>query len=713
MSDSKNPVHEPNAFIKSLDENLHLAISVSKLGIFDFNPAKDEFHWDQRTDEIFGYELPNPKSRREFHISILHPQDRDEILAHFQEIFTKRSTVETFDRSYRVLHKNNTIRHIRSIGSYTRDTENKITRIIGTCSDITAEVEIIEARAVLAKRNQALLDTAFDGFILSDRRGNLLEVNQSFAALLGYQQEDLVHMNIADIEKLHSPKKIAQVFQEVLATGSAQFESRLAHKNGKEIDIEVNISVWEGKEDTYFIAWVRDISERKKSQLNLEKSEKRFEQIVQVQTELVLRWKPGGIIVFANEAYCNFVDRGLDEFIGKSFYPWISPENIYILEQDIKSLSPQKATLSKSYEDLDKQGNRLWVEWSHRAFFDEEGSIYEVQSIGRDITARKSTELRLISSEGKYRSLFEKAHDAIFIADIESFELIDCNKKAIEMFGYDTKEAFLSRCLAQLSPANQSNTLTSADKFNALLEELNQQRYYFTQWKHQRKDKQILYSEASLSLIEIGNKQYLQSSVRDISKRLAAEQRLSSAYFEVARLKKQLEQENRYLQQEIQLSNNFENIVFASTPFRDLLQKVEQVAPVDTTVLILGETGTGKELIARAVHNLSERKHKTLVKVSCAALPRELLESELFGHEKGAFTGAFKQKMGRFELANNGTLFLDEIGELPIDLQAKLLRVIQEGEFERIGGIETLKINVRIIAATNRDLKRAIQKRNL
>ncbi|MGH9848638.1 MAG: sigma 54-interacting transcriptional regulator [Blastocatellia bacterium] len=181
------------------------------------------------------------------------------------------------------------------------------------------------------------------------------------------------------------------------------------------------------------------------------------------------------------------------------------------------------------------------------------------------------------------------------------------------------------------------------------------------------------------------------------------------AYEEIAALKARLEQENIYLQEEIRTEHNFEEIVGGSAVVRKALQAVETVAPTGATVLILGETGTGKELIARAVHNLSPQKDKPLVKVNCAALASTLIESELFGHEKGAFTGAISRKIGRFELANGGTIFLDEIGELPLELQAKLLRVLQEGEFERVGGSQTIKVSVRVIAATNRNLAEAVK----
>lgn len=180
---------------------------------------------------------------------------------------------------------------------------------------------------------------------------------------------------------------------------------------------------------------------------------------------------------------------------------------------------------------------------------------------------------------------------------------------------------------------------------------------------------------------------------------------LTKALAEVKQLKDQLQAYNTYLRDEIKQTKKFDEIVTQSKAFQKVLRSVEQVAPTNTTVLITGESGTGKELLARALHTHSSRKNRPLVKVNCAALPATLIESELFGHEKGAFTGATGQKIGRFELADGGTIFLDEIGEMPLDLQAKLLRVLQEGEFERVGSAKTQKVNVRVIAATNRHLE--------
>ena len=176
------------------------------------------------------------------------------------------------------------------------------------------------------------------------------------------------------------------------------------------------------------------------------------------------------------------------------------------------------------------------------------------------------------------------------------------------------------------------------------------------------------------------------------------------AFLEIGELKNKLAQEKLYLEDEIRSEMNFDEIVGESSSLRAVLKQVETVAPTDSTVLITGETGTGKELIARAIHNLSPRRERTFVKVNCAAIPTGLLESELFGHERGAFTGAITQRVGRFELANGGTIFLDEIGDIPLELQPKLLRVLQEQEFERLGSTQTLRVDVRLVAATNRDL---------
>jgi len=224
-------------------------------------------------------------------------------------------------------------------------------------------------------------------------------------------------------------------------------------------------------------------------------------------------------------------------------------------------------------------------------------------------------------------------------------------------------------------------------------------------------DGRLLWVEAHVSVIFDDNNVPvgLRGVTLDISERKVAEESLRNALIEVGELKDQLQQENVYLREQVDLKEEFEEIIGDSDEIKYVLFKIQQVAPTDASVLIQGETGTGKELVARAIHNASPRKDRPMVKINCAALPANLIESELFGHEKGAFTGAQTRKIGRFELADGATLFLDEIGELPLELQVKLLRVLQEGEFERLGSSQTRKVDVRIIAATNRNLKVEVQ----
>jgi chemotaxis protein methyltransferase CheR len=225
-----------------------------------------------------------------------------------------------------------------------------------------------------------------------------------------------------------------------------------------------------------------------------------------------------------------------------------------------------------------------------------------------------------------------------------------------------------------------------------------------------------------LAIEDVTEREYYKRHLEEIVEKRTAELRVAreeaekskhraeTALYEIEELKEQLDAERAYLQEEIKLEYNHENIIGQSNAINYVFYKVEQIAGTDTNVLVLGETGTGKELVARAIHGLSLRKDRTLVKMNCAALPSNLIESELFGHEKGAFTGAHSRRLGRFEIANGGTLFLDEIGELPLELQPKLLQVIENGEFERLGSSDTIKVDVRIIAATNRNLEEEVRK---
>lgn len=284
----------------------------------------------------------------------------------------------------------------------------------------------------------------------------------------------------------------------------------------------------------------------------------------------------------------------------------------------------------------------------------------------------------------------------------EDANLIETNSTGAKMWGY-TKEQLRQMTVFDINPnMNEANWRAHWN------DKVVQSRTFES--THRRSNGEEFPVEIMDHFINIGERKLSCAVVRDITERKRKEAALRGALLEIKSLKEKLEAENNYLQEEIKVENNFGEIISQSSAFKPLLRQIGQVGPTMSTVLITGESGTGKELIARAVHRLSPRSGRPMIKVNCAALPANLIESELFGHEKGAFTGALQRKIGKFELAHEGTLFLDEIGEMPIDLQAKILRALQEGEIERVGGQGHQLVDVRIIAATNRQLEKEVEK---
>ena len=307
----------------------------------------------------------------------------------------------------------------------------------------------------------------------------------------------------------------------------------------------------------------------------------------------------------------------------------------------------------------------------------------------------------LVKNEKRWRTLLE--HVELLVIGIDRDRIITyINPCALMVLGCEREEA--------LGRAWFPNFL--ALKEQERVQETFQQEFQprFTNAILTKQGAERVVTWANVALYDHEGQQEGTLSVgKDMTEKLQDEQALKAAYAEVEALKNRLQEENVYLQEEITRDHNFQEILGQSSVLKYVLKRVEQVAASDTLVLLEGETGVGKELFARAIHQHSARRDRPLIKVNCAAIPANLLESELFGHEKGAFTGAEKHRKGRFELADGGTLFFDELGELPAELQPKLLHVLQEGEFERIGGEQTLKVNVRIIAATNRDLKQEVE----
>jgi formate hydrogenlyase transcriptional activator len=322
------------------------------------------------------------------------------------------------------------------------------------------------------------------------------------------------------------------------------------------------------------------------------------------------------------------------------------------------------------------------------------------------LTKKLNAKNALKESESKYQTLFECANDAIFVNQGRYF--VDCNTKACEIYGC-SKDQIIGKTYVDFSAERQPDGTLSNEKGLAIIKLAARGTPQFFEWKAKKFDGTEFMAELSLNRIDSSGETFMFAVVRDITSRKKTEGALLEALREIEQLKERIQADYTYLREEIKLSHNYDEIIGQSEALNYVLRKVEQIAPIDTTTIILGESGVGKELVARAIHSASRRKNRPLVKVNCTTLPSNLIESELFGHERGAFTGAFAKQVGRFELADGATIFLDEIGELPLELQPKLLRVLQEGEFDRLGSMKTIKTDVRIIAATNRNLEEEVR----
>jgi len=310
-------------------------------------------------------------------------------------------------------------------------------------------------------------------------------------------------------------------------------------------------------------------------------------------------------------------------------------------------------------------------------------------------------------SEERYFQALENSTDGLWDWDIQS-DTVFYSDRFREILGVSSEQfpGTMTSLRSRIHPEDAESAWTAIERH------LQEHVPFQTEYRLQTIAGTYLWFLARGQAIwdSVGNAIRMSGWIQDITKRKQAELNLQQALSEIKQLKDKLEAERAYLQDEIKIQYNHENIIGQSESINYVLYKIEQIAATDTTVLVLGETGTGKELAARAIHNLSQRKDRAMLKINCAALPANLIESELFGHEKGAFTGAHVRQLGRFEIADGATLFLDEIGELPLELQPKLLRVLQDGEFERLGSSQTIKVDVRVVAATNRHLEEEVGK---
>jgi len=476
----------------------------------------------------------------------------------------------------------------------------------------------------------------------------------------------------------------------------------------------------------------------------LRRSERELHEIIESIPEMAWSGAPDGSCTFVNTRWTEYTGLSLEDTVGSGWRSAVHPDD---LERHLQKWQASVAG-GEPFEDEVRfrrpiDGRYRWFLVRGVALRDERGEVLKWYGIATDIEDRKRAEqatsvqnkqlqllLKLtnqITSNLELREVLraisanirEVAHcDAVHISlpDVASGQFRVYALDFPEGKGFVKEEMLITpvggvkRALEKLAPAVRSTDDRDEfppDYYELLVAEGVKRQCVIPLVNRGR-------TIGALAIARTSDASFMPDEIQflgEASGQIAIAIENSLAYREISELKEKLAQEKLYLEEEIRGGMDFDQIVGNSPALKQVLRLVETVAPSDSTVLLLGETGTGKELVARAIHEHSRRKERIFVKVNCAAIPTGLLESELFGHEKGAFTGAISQKIGRLELADRGTLFLDEVGDIPLEIQPKLLRALQEQEFERLGSTRTLKVNVRLIAATNRDLEEMVANR--
>ncbi|MGB6011510.1 MAG: sigma 54-interacting transcriptional regulator, partial [Desulfobacterales bacterium] len=532
------------------------------------------------------------------------------------------------------------------------------------------------------------------------------------------------------------------------------------------------LSIWEEYRKTFVgamtiilaqtLALITMFIQRKKRRLAEEAlriSEERYELAVTGSRDGLWDWNLLSNTVFYSDRFKELLNYASDDFSDTidSFRSLLHPEDADATWAALECHLKERVPYNVEYRLQTKSGEYRWFLARGQAIWDRKGLPLRMAGSISDVNARKQAEADIVNRLFFEKMISELSTEFINLSTDETDIKISSAFSRIGTFinvdrcylfrfnwektkfhisnlwegeGVQKDEIVRGAIVKDVFPWLYHNLLIGKDIVISDVEELSDQEEVRKEYEYCRQVGiqsfiilPIQVSDASLCAIgldSINNKRTWSEEIiirlRIIGEVFAntigrkhAEKKLLESYNEINKLKDKLEIERDYLQEEIRIEHNYENIIGDSESLKYVLYKLEQAAIIDSTVLILGETGTGKELIARAIHRTGLRQQRSLIKVNCATLPNNLIESELFGHEKGAFTGATTIKTGRFEIADNGTLFLDEIGELSLELQAKLLRAIEDGEFERLGGSKTIKVNVRIIAATNRNLEKEMK----
>ena len=578
------------------------------------------------------------------------------------------------------------------------DLRNMQLKLEGMVAERTAEVIKGE------QRFRATFEQAAVGIAHVSPEGRFLRINRKFCDIVGYSEEEMLALAFQDITHPDDLDVDLEYIRQVLAREIETYsmDKRYYRKDGSIVWINLTVSlVFDGwGRPNYFVSVVKDISERKQAEDALRQSRDFLEHLISAVPDATFSVKlPERTINWANDSF-DVLGYEPEEYIGQTTEKYYANSEYYDavgrLQQD--AIRKGDDMITTEVRVLRKDGRVIPAELT-ATYYREGGKLSQITAFVRDISERKLAEEKLVKSEAKYRSLVDNSMVGVFESTTDG-RFTFANEAMVQMFDFDSPEQMIAHGSIELW-----NDIEDRERMLAEL----QKHGRVSSFEAEAVTRTGRHIHVLFSAKQIDDR--ISGMLMDISDRKQAEIELKQAYTEIEQLQIQLQAESEYLQEEIKLEHNFENIVGQSEALKYVLHRVEMVASKDSTVILLGETGTGKELIARAIHRLSSRNKRPLMKVNCATLPGELIESELFGREKGAFTGATTTQIGRFELADKSTLFLDEIGELPLELQAKLLRVLESGEFERLGSPRMLHSDARIITATNRDLEAEVRQK--
>ena len=533
-----------------------------------------------------------------------------------------------------------------------------------------------------------------DRVVLADQNGRILFINEAAAQELGYSSDEMVNRYVSEFDKKLSMKKWQIHFEESKKKRFTRAKAELIDRTGQEHFVDVINTYLQHDDQEYIFAIGRDIDDQER----LERKLREFEHILDNIGNPIGMVGTDFLYKYVNKAFSDLLNLTEDEILGASVSEIIGNE---LFETNVKA-HYEKCFKGKIINfqisvEADEADQRTY-DIRYYPFRDIDGVVIAAVSNIVDITDLMIARKALNDKEIQLEAFLENIPANVYIKDINDTHVYvnqnagkTMGKRVDELIGtttYDFFDASMADEIIKLDKqVLESGQIISTDI--ALLEKDN--------------TKQI-YRDIKFPMTLVSGQKLLGGIAFDITEIKATEQKLQSAYDELNRLKVKTEKENISLREKLDFIETRTEIIGESPALKDCINEAERVAKENTTVLILGETGTGKEMLAQSIHEMSPRKGRTMIKVNCASLPANLIESELFGREKGAYTGAMSKQMGRFEIADGSTIFLDEIGDLPLELQSKLLRVLQEGTFEKLGSTKPIKIDVRVIAATNQDL---------